>query len=146
MNDRKRTATCLIVAGCLSLQAPYAWSAPAAAESRFVLVRARLSPTDQSSDFTPPEGKILVITDIVIQNRVPGDGPVTEDAFSRIFLNTDPGDMVLSVVGNQTLDLHFSTGLRVKGSSFRALNAVNSTAPFVEILISGYLAKRPPGF
>src|SRR4029453_14029953 len=102
-----------------------------ATESRFVLVRARLSPTDESSAFTPPEGKILVITDIVIQNRASGDGPVSGDEFSRIFLNTDPGDMVFSVVGNQTLDLHFGTGLRVKGTFFRAFNAINSTAPFV---------------
>ena len=83
---------------------------------------------------------------IVIQNRASGDGPVSGDEFSRIFLNTDPGDIVLSVVGNQTLDLHFGTGLRVKGTFFRAFNAINSTAPFVEIIVSGYLAKRPPGF
>lgn len=128
------------------LLAPYAWSAPPVAESRFVFVNARLSASDQTSDFTPPEGRMLVITDIVIQNRAPGDQPVSEDVFSRVFISADPGDMVLSVVGNQTIDLHFGTGVRVKGSFFRAYNAVNSTAPFIEIMISGYLARRPAGF
>jgi hypothetical protein len=146
MKDRKLVATCLMVGGWLSLPTPYAWSAPPVAESRFVFIDARLSPTQFTSEFTPPPGRILVITDIVIQNRAPGDGPVTEDVFSRLNISSEPGDLVLSVVGNQTLNLHFSTGVRVKGSFFRALNAGNSTAPFVEIMISGYLARRPVGF
>lgn len=121
----------------------------------FVSINDRLQPADQSAGpgrdfFTIPANKILVITDIVIQNRAPGDNPVADTDFSRLTLSGDPtfgpgSDFTLTVVGNRTLNLHFSTGIRTQ-TRFRVLNAPNSSAPFVEYIVNGYLADKPAGF
>lgn len=119
----------------------------------FVWLNDRLQPTEGSAGsgdprFTIPSGKILVVTDIVIQNRSPGDSPVPESDFSRLFISGDGAfntgtDYVLTVVGNRTLNLRLQTGIRVK-NRFRVFNAPNSSAPFIEYQISGYLADEPP--
>jgi len=147
MMTRKQLVTTLTLACCVCVSAPTAKSAPPGTpEADFVHIEARLEPATQSSNYTPPDGKILVVTDIVIQNKSPGDEPVLEDRFSRIAVNLDPDDKMLTVVGNQTLNLHFTTGIRVKGPFFRILNVTNSNAPFADISVIGYLAKRPQGF
>lgn len=120
----------------------------------FIWLNDRLQPTEASAgsghtNFTIPPNRILVVTDIVIQNRSPGDSPVADTDFSRLFISGDGTigtgtDYVVTVVGNRTLNLHFQTGVRVQ-NSFRVLNATNSSAPFVEYHISGYLADKPPG-
>jgi hypothetical protein len=116
-------------------------------------IHARIAP-DNQFEFDIPAGKMLVITDIVVQNRASGDAPVSPSQFSRLFLNlvvfgSSPGKaetLSLTVVGNDTLNLHFTTGLRTEGftgaESLRQIfSGVNSTAPFFEILISGFLTK-----
>lgn len=118
----------------------------------FVWLNDRLQPTEGSAGsgdpgFTIPSGRILVVTDIVIQNRSPGDSPVAEADFSRLFISGDGTfstgtDYVITVVGNRTLNLHLQTGIRVR-NGFRLFNATNSSAPFVEYQISGYLADEP---
>ncbi len=87
-----------------------------------------------------------MITDIFIQNRAPGDVPVAASQFSRLFLNGDPNDWAITVVGNNPVSLSFTTGVRVKATVFRILNVGNSTAPFVEFQINGFLTTRPSGF
>jgi hypothetical protein len=120
----------------------------------FIWFNDRLQPAEESAgsghpNFTIPPNRILVVTDIVIQNRSPGDSPVGDTDFSRLFITGDGtigggADYAVTVVGNRTLSLHFQTGVRVK-NSFRVLNAPNSSAPFVEYLVSGYLADKPAG-
>lgn len=89
--------------------------------------------------WTIPTGRVFVLTDLVAQNRGPGDVPVTEAQFTR-FSITSPADtdVFFHVVGNDTLNLHFTTGLSIS-TSFRFLNVGNSSAPFVEFHITGYL-------
>jgi hypothetical protein len=92
------------------------------------------------------------VTDIVIQNRTPGDEPVSDFAFSRLFIgpfkqNKDQDrvdqDLVLTAVGNQTVNVHLSTGLEAEPFPFffRVLNAGNSTAPFCEVAVTGLLTR-----
>lgn len=124
--------------------------------SDFICFNDRLKPKEQSAgyDFDKktvresyqiPVYKILVITDIVIQNREPGDEPVADTDFSRVEISGDPQPFYLTVVGNATINIHFMTGIRVKGS-FQVKNLPNSTATFIEYIINGYLANRPAGF
>jgi hypothetical protein len=115
----------------------------------FISLNERLQPGDGSDIFSIPDDKVLVVTDIVIQNRSPGDAPVTPTAFSRVTLgpgfgdpsNFGPGDFTLTVVGNETLNIHFSTG-RVVEERFRVFNVGNSTAPFIEFLVNGFLTRK----
>jgi hypothetical protein len=112
----------------------------------------RLEPDHGNGFFDVPEGTRLIITDIVVQNRSPGDEPVSEFVFSRLSIGpmiTDAGtqagkgsDLHVTAVGNQTVNLHFTTGLE-SYSRFRVQNAPNSTAPFCEVIVSGYLARNP---
>lgn len=90
---------------------------------------------------------VLVVTDVVIQNRAPGDEPVEPFQFSRVdlgqFRTTDPAgphDIFFTIVGNDTLNVHFATGLR-SPIQFRVLNVINGTAPFIEFTITGFLAR-----
>lgn len=125
-----------------------AQSAPS--REQVVLFNGRLAADEESMHFEVPSGSSLLITDAVVQNRAPGDNPVAELAFSRLFLGpflANNGqsrieqDIGLTVVGNNTLNLHFTTGMQVSGT-FRISNAINSTAPFVEYTITGILSKR----
>ena len=116
--------------------------------AKFVFFNTRIEPDDVEFYHIPnPEKYILIITDIVIQNRAPGDGPVDPNAHSRLSTNgiksnDSGGNYALTVVGNQTLDLHFQTGIPVEyGLQFG--NVGSSTAPFVEIIATGYLTQRP---
>lgn len=84
-------------------------------------------------------GRVLVITDLVAQNRGPGDVLVDPAQFTRFSITSPNGsDVYFHVVGNDTLNLHFTTGIPVSGR-FRFLNIINSTAPFVEFHITGCL-------
>lgn len=107
----------------------------------FVSLNDRIEPDQAPQTFTWPDNQIFIITDIVIQNRAAGDTPVQETQHSRLVLSGDPDDFFLTVVGNNTLNLHFSIGIRVH-DGFRIQNMVNSSAPFVEYLINGYLANK----
>ena len=133
----------------LSLLVMVALSGPVSAAGPkpkdFVSFNGRIVPTE-SEYFDIPADRILVITDIVIQNRGSGDGPADPAAFTAVALTGDPDDMILTAVGNNSLNLQFTTGIRVKSQGFRILNFVNSTAPFIEYVINGFLTKRPKGF
>jgi hypothetical protein len=96
---------------------------------------------NQRTSFEVPLGYTLVVTDIFVQNRSPGDEPVVESESSRLFLSGDPNDWVATVVGNTALALHFSTGIEVREPTFRILNAVSSSAPFIEYQINGFLER-----
>jgi hypothetical protein len=108
----------------------------------------RLRPSEVSprtSPFMVPSGRVLVITDVVIQNRAPGDEPVDPSQFSRVVLgqfltvNEPTGQEIFyTVVGNDTLNIHFTTGLQVS-HRFRVYNVVNSSAAFIEFTITGFL-------
>ncbi|MHC1781964.1 MAG: hypothetical protein AB9891_04215 [Anaerolineaceae bacterium] len=119
----------------------------------FVLLNGRTEKDKESSLYMVPEGKVLVITDITAQNRNPGDAPVADNAFSRLEMGQFSGylchksqtppqstsfDLCYSIVGNQTLNLHFQTGMVVE-HGFRLINACNSSAAFIEFTICGYL-------
>jgi hypothetical protein len=114
----------------------------------FVTFNGRIQPDEQSPTFSVPSKELLVITDVVIQNRRPGDEPVDPSAFSRVDLgqvldNTgslSEHDIFFTVVGNETLNLHFVTGLRVP-HQFRVLNVINSSATFIEFTITGFLTR-----
>lgn len=104
----------------------------------FVYLNDRIAP-DAQEFFQVPNGTALLITDIVVQNRAPGDGPVGAADFTRFAITSPNGsDVFFHVVGNDTLNLHFTTGILVSGD-FRFYNVVNSTAPFVEFHITGRL-------
>ena len=110
----------------------------AAAKWSFVYLNNRLQPNDQES-WTIPHGLAFVLTDLVAQNRGPGDIPVGATDFTRFAITSPPGsDVFFHVVGNDTLNLHFQTGLTIS-DGFRFLNMANSTAPFVEFHITGRL-------
>jgi hypothetical protein len=119
----------------------------------FVLLNGRIEKDKESSLYMVPEGKVLVVTDITAQNRNPGDAPVADNAFSRLEMGQFSGylchksqtppqstsfDLCYSVVGNQTLNLHYQTGM-VVDHGFRLINAGNSSSAFVEFVICGYL-------
>jgi hypothetical protein len=55
------------------------------------------------------------------------------------------GDVWLTVVGNDTLSLHFETGIRLTQTG-RVLDSSSSTAPFIDFFITGYLTKQLKGF
>jgi hypothetical protein len=112
-----------------------------------VLFNDRIAPDESSAIFEVPLDKVLVITDIVVQNRAPGDAPVDDSLNSRLVLGqflqtigetTRAADIFLTVQGNDTLNLHFETGMLVP-TNFRILNSISSQAPFVEFVITGLL-------
>jgi hypothetical protein len=118
----------------------------------FVSLNQRIEPGQGSDIFSIPPNRVFVLTDIVIQNRSPGDAPVTPTEFSRLVLgpgvlvlpdpsNFGPGDFILTVVGNETLNIHFQTG-RVVEERFRVFNVGNSSAPFIEFIINGFLTHK----
>lgn len=133
----------------LFLLAPVALASPAGAggpnAKDFVSFNGRIAPTEYGS-FAIPEDRILVMTDIFIQNREPGDQPVDPSQHTTVALSGDGSDVFLMVAGNDPLNLQFGTGIRVSAQSPRILNVVSSTAPFIEYVINGYLTKRPKGF
>ena len=103
-----------------------------------VLLNDRPTPTSVLF-YAPPEHKIFVLTDIVVQNRASGDEPVGATQFSSIAISSPTGgDLFFSVVGNNTFSQHFNTGI-LESSLFRFYNIGNSSAPFVEVLITGVL-------
>lgn len=120
---------------------------------KFISLNGRIQPSEGSEIFSIGDNKVLVVTDIVIQNRKPGDEPVSPAAFSRVILgpgfsdpsNIGPGDFFLTVVGNDTLSIHLSTG-RVVEERFRVFNAGNSSAPFIEFLINGFLIRKSDSY
>ena len=122
----------------------------------FVLLNGRIEAGKDSAGFLTPHGKVFIITDITVQNRMPGDGPVYPTHFSRLFMGQVSGyncntgsppnvqsgfDICYTVVGNETLNIHYQTGL-VATSGFRLNNAGNSSATFVEFTICGYLVNK----
>ncbi len=109
-----------------------------AVKHNLVYLNDRLSP-DSERFYDIPAGKLFVVTDIVVQNRAPGDAPVAATQFTRFAITSPTGnDVFFDVVGNDTLGQHFTTGLPV-ASSLRFLNVINSNAPFVEFHITGHL-------
>lgn len=122
-----------------------------ATSDNFLTFNERIQPDEQSpspSPFLVPPGKVLVITDVVIQNRAPGDVPVDASQFSRVRLAefssvtapTSGHDIIFTVVGNDTLNVHFNTGLRAT-TDFSVFNIGNSTAPFIEFTVTGFLER-----
>jgi|ERR1041384_1657655 hypothetical protein len=104
----------------------------------FVYLNGRFQKNDQQS-WTIPQGRIFVLTDLVAQNKGPGDVPVADTDFTRFAITAPLGiDTFFHVVGNETLNLHFRTGLPIS-DSFRFLNMANSTATLVEFHITGRL-------
>ena len=104
----------------------------------FVYLNGRFAPNDQQT-WTIPQGRVFILTDLVAQNKGPGDIPVKDTDFTRFAITAPPSiDTFFHVVGNQTLNLHFQTGLPIS-DSFRFLNMANSTATFVEFHITGKL-------
>src|SRR5262245_43290133 len=102
---------------------------PASPARRFVMFNGRLAPDQPSEQFLVPSRKLLILTDVVAQNRAPGDEPVNGSAFSRLVMgqflinlpkSTSETDIVFTVVGNNSLNVHFTTGMRVP-SGFRVL-------------------------
>ena len=104
----------------------------------FVYLNDRIQPDNQRF-YTIPQGRLFVLTDMVVQNRAPGDAPVQPTQYTRVSITSPVGtDVVFEVVGNDTLSQHFTTGLCIS-ESFRFLNIINSSAPFVEFHITGFL-------
>lgn len=104
----------------------------------FVFLNGRFVPNDQQS-WTIPQGRVFILTDLVAQNKGSGDVPVSATDFTRFAITAPSGtDTFFHVVGNDTLNLHFRTGLPIS-ESFRFLNMANSTATFVEFHITGRL-------
>jgi hypothetical protein len=146
--SRKSSVIFLGVICCMSLLSPIA-GAQQNKISDFVTFNGRITPEQESPSFNVPSGTVLVITDVVIQNRAPGDEPVHPSQFSRVdlgqFLTTDsaePTDLFFTVVGNDTLNIHFTTGLRAP-AHFRVLNVISGTAPFIEFTITGFKCRKP---
>jgi hypothetical protein len=103
-----------------------------------VYLNDRVAPATIAS-WDVPAGRVLIITDIVVQNRAPGDAPVAASQFTRFSIPSPNGtDVFFLVVGNKTLNLHLRTGIPVSGS-FYFHNIVNSDAPFAEFHIMGRL-------
>jgi hypothetical protein len=115
-----------------------------------VFLNDRIEP-DNEAFWSLPHGKVFVLTDIVVQNRAPGDEPVATTAFTRFSItssvntlelpgkNVVTGDIFFTVVGNKTFNAHFESGIPISSRVFRFLNVINSTAPFVEFSITGIL-------
>ena len=104
----------------------------------FVFLNGRFVPSDQQS-WTIPQGRVFILTDFVAQNKGSGDAPVKATDFTRIAITGPLGiDTFFHVVGNETLNLHFRTGLPIS-DSFRFLNMANSTATLIEFHITGRL-------
>lgn len=105
----------------------------------FVYLNARVQPNN-SVYWNLPAGRVFVLTDLVAQNRGAGDIPVQSTDFTRIAITSPAGgtDTFFHVVGNETLNLHFKTGL-VISDNFRFMNMANSNATFVEFQITGRL-------
>jgi hypothetical protein len=140
---RKSSIFLLAVICCMPLLSPIA----GAQISDFRAFNGRITPNQQSPTFYVPSGRVLVITDVVIQNRAPGDEPVGPSQFSRVDLgqflckdSKEPHDIFVTIVGNDTLNIHFTTGLRAP-LQFTVQNVGNSTAPFIEFTITGFLAR-----
>ena len=115
----------------------------------FVSLNQRIQPGQGSDIFSIPPNRVFVLTDIVIQNRSPGDAPVAPTESSRLVFgsgfkdpsNMGPGDFFLTVVSNETLNIHFVTGRVVEGR-FRIFNSGSSSAPFIEFIINGFLTHK----
>jgi hypothetical protein len=104
----------------------------------FVYLNGRVLVNDQQI-WTIPQGRVFILTDLVAQNKGQGDVPVSATDFTRFAITAPPAiDTFFHVVGNETLNLHFQTGLPIS-DSFRFLNMANSTATFVEFHITGRL-------
>jgi hypothetical protein len=109
-----------------------------ATKQGLVYLNDRLAAGDERF-FNVPAGRFFALTDIVVQNRAPGDLPVAAAQFTRFSITSPAGtDVFFHVVGNDTLGEHFTTGLPVSGP-FRFFVVGNSTAPFVEFHIAGVL-------
>jgi hypothetical protein len=109
-----------------------------ATKQGLVYLNDRVAPGDERF-FSVPAGRLFVLTDVVVQNRAPGDLPVAAGQFTRFSITSPAGtDVFFDVVGNDTLGQHFTTGLPVTGA-FRFFVIGNSTAPFVEFHITGVL-------
>jgi len=103
-----------------------------------VYLNYRVAP-DTPVLWTVPAGTVFILTDMVVQNRAPGDLLVNPGQFTRFAITTASGDVFFHVVENDTLNLHFRTGIPVPAGTFQFLNVANSTAPFVEFHITGRL-------
>jgi hypothetical protein len=104
-----------------------------------VYLNARVSPS-QEVYWEVPAGRSFVLTDMTVQNKAPGDGPVPATNFTRFAITSPCGsDTFFHVVGNNTLSEHYITGLPIAGT-FRFFNLGNSNAPFAEFHMTGYLA------
>jgi hypothetical protein len=111
-----------------------------------VFLNDRIQP-DEVVFWRIPDHKVLIITDITVQNRSPGDLPVDPLAFSDFALTApssgqDPFN--LTVVGNTSLSEHFQTGLveahnGIFANFIRIWNQNNGSAPFIEFTITGVL-------
>ena len=116
-----------------------------------VFLNGRIAPNNEAF-WDLPQGKAFLLTDIIVQNRAPGDSPVSETSFTRFVitspLNVDElpgqnivsGDIFFTVVGNTTFSQHFESAMPITARVFRFLNVINSSAPFVEFTITGVLA------
>lgn len=103
-----------------------------------VYLNDRVAP-DTPVTWDVPAGRVFVLTDLVAQNRGPGDVLVNAGQFTRFAITAPNGtDVFFHIVGNDTLNLHFITGIPVSGT-FRFFNIINSTAPFAEFHITGRL-------
>lgn len=146
---RRNSVILLAVICCMFLLSPIAEAQQRkTAISDFITFNGRILPDHESPTFNVPSGMVLVITDVVIQNRAGGDAPVNPFQFSRVdlgqFQTTDsmsPHNLFFTIVGNDTLNVHFATGLRAP-TQFRVLNVINGNAPFIEFTITGFLARR----
>jgi len=109
-----------------------------AVKGKYVYLNSRVELGDPAF-WTIPNGKTFILTDLCVQNRAPGDTPVTPGQFTRFSITSPSGqDTFFHVVDNDTLNLHFHTGLPIS-ESFRFLSVGNSTAPFVEFVATGIL-------
>ncbi|HUO59225.1 MAG TPA: hypothetical protein VMU24_01065 [Candidatus Acidoferrales bacterium] len=103
-----------------------------------VYLNDRVEP-DTPVTWTIPTGTVFLMTDLVAQNRGPGDVPVAVTQFTRFSIPSPLGtDAYFHIVGNETLNVHLETGIQLPGT-FRFYNVVNSSAPFVEFHITGRL-------
>lgn len=107
----------------------------------YVSLNGRIEPDNAPEPFTYPSDMVFILTDIIIQNRAPGDTPVSDNQYSRLALSGTPDDFFLTVVGNRSLIINFTTGIKVS-EGFRLQNMVNSTAPFIEYIINGFLSDK----
>jgi len=102
-----------------------------------VFLNSRIQP-DSVAVWAPPKNKIFILTDIVVQNRAPGDEPVAETQSTRFALTSPTGDISFTVFSNNTLSEHFKTGIPMS-SPIRFYNIISSSAPFVEVFLTGVL-------